>query len=192
MVSDFFFFLRREREVGVSEKERAREKKKKVLSISQNIEWDQRTCQEALAWIWMMREEQGGLGGLGGGGRENKPNFPCQPHSRQIKHSWDTSAQTLWWQNKRGMQPDFTQAEGKPAFTAIHVVLCGDNGVEEKWAFDIFEKEKVLWFCQKQSSVTQWRQVANKMWFRLIRQVNRSGQLQVRRDVFSARSKWRH
>lgn len=31
-----------------------------VLCASQNIEWDQQTCQEARAWIWMMREEQGG------------------------------------------------------------------------------------------------------------------------------------
>ena len=33
-----------------------------VLSKSQNTEWDQQSCQEALAWIWMMSEQQGGLG----------------------------------------------------------------------------------------------------------------------------------
>lgn len=145
----FQFFSEKEREKleREIESEKGRAREKKVLSISQNIEWDQRTCQEALAWIWMMREEQGGLGGLGGGGRENKPNCPCQPHSRQIKHSWDTSTQTLWWQNKRGMQPNFTQAEGtrcsQLSVSSSAVIIASEHSIFYK------KKKFTTWFLSK-------------------------------------------
>lgn len=47
------------------------------------------------------------------------------------------------------MQPNFTQAEGKPAFTAIHIILGGDNGIEESERSIFYKKEKVLWFLSE-------------------------------------------